>query len=61
MNREIIENQITRCLDLQEKCGLENIEIFLALSKRVVELDKMLSSTAERPPDMEAQSEAEIF
>ena len=61
MNREIIENQITRCLDLQEKCGLENIETFLALSKRVVELDKMLSSAVEHPPDMKAQSEAEIF
>ena len=61
MNREIIENQITRCLDLQEKCGLGNIEVFLTLSKRVVELDKMLSSTAEQPPDMAAQSEAEVF
>ena len=61
MNREIIENQIILCLELQKKCGIENIETFLALSKRVVELDKMLSSTAEQPPDMEAQSEAEVF
>ena len=43
MNREIIENQIILCLELQKKCGIENIETFLALSKRVVELDKMLS------------------
>ena len=47
MNREIIENQIILCLELQKKCGIENIETFLALSKRVVELDKMLSSTEE--------------
>ena len=41
MNREIIENQIILCLELQKKCGIENIETFLALSKRVVELDKI--------------------
>lgn len=61
MNREIIENQIILCLELQKKCGIENIETFLALSKRVVELDKMLSSTEEHPPDTKKQSKAEVF
>ena len=61
MNREIIENQIILCLELQKKCGIENIETFLALSKRVVELDKMLSSTEEDPPDTKTQSKAEVF
>ena len=61
MNREIIENQIILCLELQKKCGIENIETFLALSKRVVELDNMLSSTEEHPPDTKTQSKAEVF
>lgn len=61
MNREIIENQIILCLELQKKCGIENIETFLALSKRVVELDKMLSSTEEHSPDTKTQSKAEVF
>lgn len=61
MNREIIENQIILCLELQKKCGIENIETFLALSKRVVELDKMLSSAEEHPPDTKTQSKAEVF
>ena len=56
MNREIIENQIILCLELQKKGGIENIETFLALSKREVELDKMLSSAVEHPPDMKVQS-----
>ena len=61
MNREIIENQIILCLEFQKKCGIENIETFLALSKRVVELDKMLSSTEEHPPGTKTQSKAEVF
>lgn len=60
-NREIIENQIILCLELQKKCGIENIETFLALSKRVVELDEMLSSTEEHPPHTKTQSKAEVF
>lgn len=62
MNREIIENQIILMLGVAEKsAGIENIETFLALSKRVVELDKMLSSTEEHPPDTKTQSKAEVF
>ena len=44
MYKEELQEQITRCKDMQSKCRIDDIDTFIRLSNRIEELSSKISN-----------------
>lgn len=64
MYREELQEQITRCKDMQSKCRIDDIDTFIRLSNRIEELTGKIDKTEKRsvaPVQRRETLEVEMF
>lgn len=54
MSKEEIEEQITRCKEMQRGCRIDDIDAFLRLSKRIEELVALLDEFEKRKVELQS-------
>ena len=64
MYREELQEQITRCKDMQSKCRIDDIDTFIRLSNRIEELTGKIDKTEKQlvaPVQRRETLEVEMF
>ena len=64
MYKEEIQEQITRCKDMQNKCRIDDIDSFIRLSNRIEELTGKIDKTEKQlvvPVQRRETLEVEMF
>ena len=63
MYKEEILEQITRCMDMQNKCRIDDIDSFITLSNRIEELTGKIDKTEKRSvlPVQNDENKIEMF
>lgn len=63
MYKEELQEQITRCREMQSKCRIDDIDTFIRLSNRIEELSSKISNAGNQSvvPVQHAEKRPEIF
>lgn len=63
MGKEEIEEQIVRCKELQSNCRIDDIDVFLQLSKRIEELVVLLEQLIQKdgPQILKSENKSEEY
>ena len=63
MYKEELQEQITRCRDMQSKCRIDDIDTFIRLSNRIEELSSKISNAGSQSvvPVQHTEKRPEIF
>lgn len=63
MYKEELQEQITRCREMQSKCRIDDIDTFIRLSNRIEELSSKISNAGSQSvvPVQHAEKKPEMF